>query len=51
MSRIRPGLLSLCGIVSAILGEEKPRDAGVYASCLVLGPFFVNLMLAANSFH
>ena len=45
------GLLSFVGLVLAILGKGNPRvPAGVW-SCIVLGLFFANLVLAVNSFH
>lgn len=45
------GLLSCGGLALAILGKGNPRvPAGVW-SCVVLGLFFVNLVLAVNSFH
>ena len=45
------GLLSFAGLVLAILGKGSPRlPAGVW-SCIVLGMFIINLVLAVNSFH
>ena len=45
------GLLSFAGLVLAILGKGSPRlPAGVW-SCIVLGMFIVELVLAVNSFH
>jgi hypothetical protein len=45
------GSLSLAGLALAILGKGSPRvPAGVW-SCIVLGMFFINLVLAVNSFH
>jgi hypothetical protein len=45
------GLLSFVGLVLAILGKGNPRvPAGVW-SCIVLGLFLANLVLAINSFH
>ena len=45
------GLLSFAGLALAILGKGSPRlPAGVW-SCIVLGMFIVNLVLAVNSFH
>jgi hypothetical protein len=45
------GLLSLAGLALAIVGKGNPRvPAGVW-SFVVLGMFFVNLVLAVNSFH
>lgn len=50
-SLIATGLLSFCGLVLGILGKGNPRVAAVLWSSLVLGSFFVNLILAVNSFH
>jgi hypothetical protein len=45
------GLLSLAGLALALLGKGNPRvPAGIWA-CIVFGMFFVNLVLAVNSFH
>jgi hypothetical protein len=45
------GLLSFCGLALAVLGKGNARlPAGVW-SVVVLGLFFVNLVLAVNSFH
>jgi hypothetical protein len=45
------GLLSFAGLALAILGKGNPRvPAGVW-SFIVFGMFFVNLVLAVNSFH
>lgn len=45
------GLLSFGGLALAVLGKGSARfPAGVW-SFVVLGLFFVNLVLAVNSFH
>lgn len=45
------GILSFLGLALAILGKGNPRiPAGVW-SFIVLAVFFVNLILAVNSFH
>ena len=50
-SFVAVGLLSFAGLALAILGKGSPRlPAGVW-SCIVLGMFIVNLVLAVNSFH
>src|SRR5690348_422060 len=48
---IAAGLLPLCGLVLAIAGKGSLRILGVIWSCIVLCTFFVNLVLAVNSFH
>jgi hypothetical protein len=45
------GLLSLCGIVLAVLGKGSPRLAGAIWSLLVSAIFFVNLFFFVNAFH
>jgi hypothetical protein len=45
------GLLSLAGLVSALLGKGNPRIAAVVWSFLVFATFLVNQVLAINSFH
>ncbi len=45
------GLLSLVGLVSALLGKGNPRIAAVVWSFLVFATFLVNQVLAINSFH
>lgn len=50
-SFLATGLLSFCGLVLAILGKGNPRVAAAVWSSVVLGSFFVNLVLAVNSFH
>jgi hypothetical protein len=45
------GLLSFCGLILAIVGRGNPRVPAAVWSCLVLGSFFANLVLAVNSFH
>src|SRR4029077_12678666 len=45
------GLLPVCGLVLAIVGQGGPRGSAVIWSCVALGTFFVNFVLAANSFH
>jgi hypothetical protein len=45
------GLLSLAGLVSALLGEGRPRIEAVVWSFLVFATFLVNQVLAINSFH
>ena len=46
-----PGVLSIFGIVAAMLGVERPRLAGAVFSFLVVVPCIFNLVLAGNSFH
>jgi hypothetical protein len=48
---ILAGMLSLAGLVSALLGEGKPRIEAVIWSFLVFATFLVNQVLAVNSFH
>lgn len=45
------GLLSFGGLVLAVVGKGNPRIAAVIWSCVILGTFFVNLVLSVNSFH
>jgi hypothetical protein len=45
------GLLSFGGLVLAILGKGSARVPAGMWSFVVLGLFFVNLVLAVNSFH
>lgn len=45
------GLLSLSGLILAIVAKGSPRLAAALWSFMVLGSFFVNLVLSVNSFH
>ena len=45
------GLFSFCGLLLAIIGKGTPRVAAAVWSSIVLGSFFINLVLAVNSFH
>jgi hypothetical protein len=45
------GLLPICGFVSAMLGNGKPRLAGAAWSAMIFMIFLVTLILFANSFH
>lgn len=50
-SLLSTGVLSLCGLVLAAIGEGSPRAPGAVWSSLVLGTFFVNVALAVHSFN
>ena len=45
------GLLPAGGFVLAIVGKGGARVPAVIWSCVVLGTFFINFVLAVNSFH
>jgi hypothetical protein len=45
------GFLAFGGLALAILGKGRARVPAGLWSCVVLGLFFVNLVLAVNSFH
>src|SRR5258708_37981551 len=50
-SLLATGPLSLSGLILAIVGKRIPRVAAAIWAFLILVTFFVNLALAANSFH
>lgn len=50
-SLLSTGVLSLCGLVLAAIGEGSPRALGAVWSSLVLCTFLLNLVLAVNFFH
>jgi hypothetical protein len=50
-SLLSTGLLSFCGLILAAAGKGSPRIAAAAWSCVVLGAFFVNFVLAVNAFH
>jgi hypothetical protein len=45
------GLLPICGFVSAMLGNGRPRVAGAMWSAATFVLFLFSLILAVNSFH
>jgi hypothetical protein len=45
------GVLPLCGLVLALLGNGRPRLAGAMWSAAVFLLFFLSLIVSVNSFH
>jgi len=50
-SFLATGVLSLSGLILAIMGKGSPRAVAAVWSSIMLGTFFVKLILAVNSFH
>jgi len=45
------GVLPICGFVSAMLGNGRPRLPGAAWSAIIFMMFLVTLILSVNSFH
>jgi|SRR5260370_5776077 len=50
-AHIATGVLPFCGIMSATLGNGRPRLAGTMWSVIALALFLFSLILSVNSFH